>query len=55
MLEEKKSHTYIGSGLGLSLETKAGIINMALALGKRDDTDFNLRQPKLHIGFASYF
>ena len=55
LLEEKKSHTYIGSGLGLSLETKAGIINMALALGKRDDTDFNLRQPKLHIGFASYF
>jgi hypothetical protein len=55
LLEAKKSHTYMGTGLGLSLETKAGIISMALALGKRDDTEFNLRQPKLHIGFASYF
>lgn len=55
LLEQVKNHTYLGSGLGLSLETKAGIINMALALGKRDDTEFNLRQPKLHIGFASFF
>ena len=55
LLETKKSHNYIGSGLGLSLETKAGVINMALALGKRDDVQFNLRQPKLHLGFASYF
>ncbi len=55
LLEEIKSHHYIGSGLGLSLETKAGIVNMALALGKRDDAEFNLRQPKVHIGFVSYF
>jgi hypothetical protein len=55
LLEEVKSHHYIGSGLGLSLETKAGIVNMALALGKRDDAEFNLRQPKVHIGFVSYF
>jgi len=54
-LEAVKNHNYISSGLGLSLETKAGVINMALALGKRDDTEFNLRQPKVHIGFISYF
>jgi outer membrane protein assembly factor BamA len=52
---EKVNHTYIGTGLGLSFETKAGILNLALALGKRDDTEFNLRQSKVHIGFTNYF
>lgn len=55
LLEEKQEHTYLGTGLGLSLEVKAGIINLAGALGKRDDTQFNFRQFKIHIGFASYF
>ena len=55
LLEAKRSHTYFGTGLGLSFETKAGIINFAGALGKRDDTNINLRQVKLHLGFASYF
>jgi len=55
ILEEKKEHSYLGTGLGLSLETKAGIINLAGALGKRDDTEFNFRQFKIHVGFASYF
>lgn len=52
---EKVNHTYIGTGLGLSFETKAGILNLALAFGKRDDTEFNLRQSKVHIGFTNYF
>jgi outer membrane protein assembly factor BamA len=55
LLEEKQSHSYLGTGLGLSLETKAGIINLAGALGRRDDIPFNFRQFKIHIGFASYF
>lgn len=55
LLETKTNHTYIGSGLGLSLETKAGIINLAGAVGKRDDTQFNLRQLKIHVGYSSYF
>jgi outer membrane protein assembly factor BamA len=55
LLETKKNHSYLGTGLGLSLETKAGIINLAGALGRRDDIPFNLRQLKIHIGFASYF
>jgi outer membrane protein assembly factor BamA len=55
LLEEKKQHSYLGTGLGLSLETKAGIINLAGALGKRDDTGFNFRQFKIHVAFASYF
>lgn len=55
LLELKKNHSYLGTGIGLSLETKAGIINLAGALGKRDDTQFNFREFKIHIGFASYF
>jgi outer membrane protein assembly factor BamA len=55
LLEAKKNHSYLGTGLGLSLETKAGVINLAGALGRRDDIPFNFRQFKVHIGFASYF
>jgi outer membrane protein assembly factor BamA len=51
----KYSHTYISTGLGLALETKAGIFNLAWAVGKRDDTPFNLRQSKIHFGFINYF
>ncbi len=48
-------HFYLGTGAGLSFETGAGIFNLAWAIGKRDDLEFNLRQSKVHIGFASYF
>jgi outer membrane protein assembly factor BamA len=51
----KIDYTYLGTGLGLAFETKAGIFNMAWAVGKRSDTDFNLRQSKIHFGFVSYF
>ncbi len=54
-LEGSRGHTYIGTGLGMSFETKAGIFNLALALGKRDDTQLNLRQSKVHLGFVNYF
>lgn len=49
------AHQYIGTGLGISSETKAGIFNLVWAVGKRDDTDFNLRQSKVHLGFVNYF
>lgn len=48
-------HTYISAGAGLSFQPKAGLINVTWAVGKRDDTDFNLRQSKIHIGFVSFF
>jgi len=54
-LEKIQSHTYISAGAGLSFQPKAGLINVTWALGKRDDTDFNLRQSKIHIGFVSFF
>jgi outer membrane protein assembly factor BamA len=48
-------YTYFGTGLGLAFETKAGIFNLAWAVGKRNDTEFNLRQSKIHFGFVNYF
>ena len=54
-LDKVQSHTYISAGAGLSFQPKAGLINVTLAVGKRDDTDFNLRQSKIHIGFVSFF
>ncbi|HET7898485.1 MAG TPA: hypothetical protein VFL47_12455, partial [Flavisolibacter sp.] len=54
-LEQVQSHTYISTGAGLSFQPKAGLINVTWAVGKRDDTEFNLRQSKIHIGFVSFF
>lgn len=51
----KLNYTYIGTGLGLAVETKTGVFNLAWAVGKRNDTDFNLRQSKIHFGFVNYF
>jgi outer membrane protein assembly factor BamA len=54
-LNSKINYTYFGAGLGLAFETKAGIINLSWAVGKRNDTQFNLRQSKIHAGFVNYF
>ena len=51
----KVNYSYFGTGLGLVFETKAGIFNLAWAVGKRNDTKFNLRQSKIHVGFINYF
>ncbi|HMW65298.1 MAG TPA: BamA/TamA family outer membrane protein [Chitinophagaceae bacterium] len=51
----KIDYTYFGTGLGLAFETKAGIFNLALAVGKRNDFPFDLRKSKIHVGFANYF
>lgn len=48
-------YNYLGMGLGLAFETKAGIFNIAYAVGKRNDQALNLRQSKIHLGFLSYF
>ena len=49
------SHTYLGTGFGMALETKAGILNLSYAVGKRDDSSFSLRESKIHFGFVSIF
>lgn len=49
------NYSYFGTGLGLAFETKAGIFNLAWAVGKRNDGPLNLRQSKIHFGFVNYF
>lgn len=49
------SNTFLGLGLGMAFETKAGIFNISYAAGKRDDAKFNLRQSKIHLGYVNYF
>lgn len=49
------NHTYLGLGAGIAFETKAGIINLSYAVGKRNDQPFSFRQSKIHIGFISLF
>ncbi len=51
----KTNNTFIGVGLGLAFETKAGIFNISYANGKRNDAKFDLRQSKIHIGYVNYF
>ena len=47
---------FIGGGIGIVYETKAGLLNLSLALGKRDDTPFSLREAaKIHFGYVNYF
>ena len=49
------NHTYLGVGLGMAFETKAGIFNISYAVGKRDDTDLSLRNAKIHLGYVNFF
>ena len=51
----KLNYGYIGTGLGLAFETKAGIFNFAWAIGKRNDAQLDLRKSKIHFGFVNYF
>jgi outer membrane translocation and assembly module TamA len=51
----KISNNYVGGGLGFSVETRQGILNISFAAGKRNDLPFNLRQSKIHLGFVSLF
>jgi len=47
---------FIGTGLGIAYETKAGLLNLSLAVGKRNDVPFNIRQAsKIHFGYVNYF
>jgi outer membrane protein assembly factor BamA len=46
---------FFGTGLGIAFETKAGVFNISYAVGKRNDTQFDLRQSKIHLGFVTFF
>ncbi len=50
------SNQFVSAGLGLVFETKAGLLNMSFAVGKRNDVKFDLRQSsKIHFGYINYF
>jgi outer membrane protein assembly factor BamA len=49
------SDSYLGLGLGLAFETKAGIFNMSFAVGKTGETGFNFREAKIHLGYLNFF
>jgi outer membrane protein assembly factor BamA len=46
---------YLGVGLGLAFETKAGIFNMSYAVGKTGSDPFEFRQAKIHLGYVNFF
>jgi len=54
-LETHEINNFLGAGVGMSFETKAGIFNISYAAGKRDEQKFNLRQSKIHLGYVNYF
>jgi outer membrane protein assembly factor BamA len=50
------SNRFISAGLGLVFETKAGLLNMSFAVGKRNDLKLDLRQAaKIHFGYINFF
>jgi outer membrane protein assembly factor BamA len=49
------TNTFVGAGLGMAIETKAGIFNITFAAGKRNDVPLNLRQSKIHFGYVNFF
>ena len=52
----RSNNNFVGSGIGIVLETKLGILNVSYAIGKRNDIPFNLREAsKLHFGYVNYF
>lgn len=50
------NNNFFAGGLGLVYETKAGLLNISYALGKRNDVKFNFSNAsKLHFGYVNYF
>lgn len=52
----RTDNRFLGAGIGIMYETKAGLLNVSYAIGKRNDVPFNLREAsKLHFGYINYF
>ena len=50
-----QSHSYFAGGLGINLETKAGVLNLAWATGKKDSSPLDIKASKIHVGYINYF
>jgi len=46
---------YIGTGAGMAFETKAGIFNLSLAVGRTSELPFDFHETKIHLGYVSFF
>ncbi|HXB33460.1 MAG TPA: BamA/TamA family outer membrane protein [Puia sp.] len=46
---------YLGTGVGMAFETKAGIFNMSLAVGRTSELPFDFHETKIHLGYVSFF
>ncbi|HTR30710.1 MAG TPA: BamA/TamA family outer membrane protein [Puia sp.] len=46
---------YLGTGAGMAFETKAGIFNLSLAVGRTSELPFNFHETKIHLGYVSFF
>ena len=44
-----------GAGLGVTFDTRAGLFNVAFAVGKREELPLNLQQIKIHFGYLNFF
>ena len=54
--ELRAKNVFTSIGLGLVFETKAGLLNVSYAIGKRDDLKYNiLEASKLHFRYINYF
>jgi hypothetical protein len=50
------NNNFFSGGLGIVYQTKAGLLNLSFAVGKRNDIPFSLRQSsKIHFGYINYF
>jgi outer membrane protein assembly factor BamA len=49
------SSSYMGIGLGMAFETKAGIFNISYAIGKQGSNSFEFRAAKIHLGYVNFF
>ena len=47
--------TYMGTGLGMAFETKAGIFNLSFAVGKQGSGAVDFHDSKIHLGYVSFF
>jgi len=52
--QTKKTDHPLGFGLGISLGTKVGLLNIFYALGKQMKNPILMRNAKIHIGISSY-
>ena len=45
----------VGTGAGISISTKAGLLNLIYAVGYSKEQPFNIRYSKIHIGYTGRF